>query len=206
MKEIDIRGKIKTESIFEDLTKAIDPYKTKHTNSITFLVDSSPSENAKILITYPGKKVQKRTLSRIAANSVLWQNAYDFAVVPVFKGQKQKIRDFTFEKMLRDFETQKKQDGLFWEDIVALYQENKISVRQFPELSGINAQLFLYVLKWLWIQEDLNYKLNHNKINCPTRYKTEKTGVGRGKFFAALLLVKSGYFTTEDCKKIIALY
>jgi len=79
-------------------------------------------------------------------------------------------------------------------------------------LPGINPKLYLLVLKWIWIQEDFNYKLSWQDVNSPIRYVLEtRTGTptskdaGRGKFYAALILLKH-HFNFDLVKKIIPLY
>ena len=92
-----------------------------------------------------------------------------------------------------------------------LYKNNTITKKQ-PPLSGINSQLYLLVLKWIWIQEDFNYKFNWKEVGSPVKYVLEtrtgsrtSRGAGRAKFFAALILLKH-YFEFEEVKKIIPLY
>ena len=72
--------------------------------------------------------------------------------------------------------------------------------------------LYLLMLKWMWIQEDFNYRLSWQEVNSPVRYVLETRtgsrtarGAGRAKFFAALVLLKY-HFTFEQVKKIIPLY
>jgi hypothetical protein len=79
-------------------------------------------------------------------------------------------------------------------------------------LAGIDTQLYLLVLKWIWIQEDFNYKFSWGEVHSPVRYVLETRtgsrtarGAGRAKFFAALILLKY-HFTFEEVKKIIPLY
>jgi len=68
------------------------------------------------------------------------------------------------------------------------------------------------MLKWIWIQEDFNYRFSWQEVNSPIRYVLEtrtgsrtSKGAGRAKFFAALILLKH-HFTFEQVKKIIPLY
>jgi len=67
-------------------------------------------------------------------------------------------------------------------------------------------------LKWIWLQEDFNYKFSWKEVDSPVQYTLEnKTGkptskgAGRAKFFAALILLKH-HFNFEEVKKIIPLY
>ena len=205
---VKLRDKIRSELpvFFEDLTRELDPYKEAKTGTHEFIVDGDKTGQVEIRINYPGRTASKRKLQLITANSVLWENLYDFAVVPYFKGQMLDIRDFTYRKVLDDFEHYKRGDEDFWNAIVSLYKHNTLPDTKFAHLKGIDPVLFLYVLKWLWAQEDLNYRVNHKDFKCPTKYMNQKRGVGRGKFFASLLLVRSGYFTAKDCIKITSLY
>jgi hypothetical protein len=64
----------------------------------------------------------------------------------------------------------------------------------------------------MWIQEDLNYKLDWRDVNSPEKYirltkrgKPAGKGAGRAKFFAALILARHG-FSLEEIKKIIPQY
>ena len=82
-----------------------------------------------------------------------------------------------------------------------------------PRLKGINSFLFLAALKWIWIQEDLNYKLSWEDVDSSIRYglynkkkKPMSKGAGRAKFFGALILAKSDYFTFEQITKTIPSY
>ncbi len=90
-----------------------------------------------------------------------------------------------------------------------IYFKNELT-REPPKLHGIDSKLFLLTLKWMWIQEDLNYKLDWREVDSPEPYVLEtkrggriKKGAGKAKFFAALVLLRSGYFTLEEVKKII---
>jgi len=105
--------------------------------------------------------------------------------------------------MISDFDEYKKQDENYWKAIVDLLEKNVVSDKDFSYLGGIDAKVFLYVLKWMWIQEDLNYRLNHAEFKCPTRYRlpTGKS-LGRKKFFASLLLVRTPYYNAKECSKL----
>lgn len=144
-------------------------------------------------------------------NSAEWGNLFDFLVIPYTSGKEEKEQEFTFEKMLKDFELYKRDSEEFWKRIEDIYYNNTIS-NEPPTLSGINSKQFLLVLKWIWIQEDFNYKLSWEDVGSPIKYilvtrtgtRTAK-GAGRGKFFAALILLKH-HFTFDEVKKIIPLY
>ncbi len=68
------------------------------------------------------------------------------------------------------------------------------------------------VLKWIWIQEDFNYKFRWDEVDSPTPYvlltkrgtPTSK-GAGRAKFFASMVLVKND-FTVNEAKKIVQVW
>ncbi len=202
---IDIRKKIKPATLFEDLTRELDPHKEKDTCSVVFLVDSSPDNKIKILLKYPGRKVANRNLKKARANSVHWDSLYDFLVVPIVAKKETSEKEFTYRKMLTDFDEHKKQDKPFWEAIIDLLEENVVSDKDFSYLKGIDPKVFLYVLKWMWVQEDLNYRFNHNDFACPTRYRlpTGKS-LGRKKFFASLLIVRTPYYTAKECFKLFS--
>jgi hypothetical protein len=205
MSIIDIRKSLfdaKTK-IFETLVNRLDSYKDEPLLSRYFLVESNG--DMEILIRYPGNKMNRRSHKRIPSK-ILWQNLYDFLVVPKMDGKEYDIREFTYKALLSDFEKNKIRDDKFWNAIIEVYKENYVISDDFSKLEGIPPALFLLVLKWLWIQEDLNYKYSWKDVNAPTRYTNEKTGLGRGKFFGALVLVKSGYFSAEDCIKLTSLY
>jgi len=113
--------------------------------------------------------------------------------------------------MMKDFQENKRKNEKFWKQIEELYQNNTIT-KKSPKLPGINPILYLLMLKWMWIQEDFNYRLNWQEVNSPVRYVLETRtgsrtarGAGRAKFFAALILLKH-HFTFEQVKKIIPLY
>ena len=110
MKATDIRGQIKPDTIFEDLTRNLDPFKKRKVGSLTFLVDSSPDNRVKIFIKYPGRKVLNRNLKQSRENSVHWDFLYDFLVIPEFNGKMLDERELTYRKILADFDEQNKQN------------------------------------------------------------------------------------------------
>ncbi|MEM5809276.1 MAG: hypothetical protein QW156_00005, partial [Candidatus Aenigmatarchaeota archaeon] len=126
-------------------------------------------------------------------------------------GKEAKEQDFTFEKILKDFEENKRDNEEFWKLIEEVYYKNEFT-KEPPKLPGIESGLFLLVLKWIWIQEDLNYKLSWQDVGSPIKYilvtksgsRTEK-GAGRAKFFAALILLKH-HFKFDEVIKIIPMY
>jgi len=206
-KRILLNLKGKENKIYEEITKALDPYKDTERFSNEFVVEGT-LEKPIISIKYPAKKLVKLNPKR--KNSAEYGNLFDFVVV-IHKDGKENIADFTFEKILHDFEEHKKHSEEFWKAIKEVYYKNKIP-SQIPKLKGIDPLLFLSAIKWVWIQEDFNYKLRWDEVKSPTRYKliskrgsTMSRGAGRGKFFGALVLLKNG-FTIEQVKKIIPMY
>lgn len=193
--------------IFEEIAKALDPYKDEETLSKEFVAEGTLEEPI-ISIKYPGKKLVRLNPRR--RNAAAYANLFDFVVV-IHENGEENINDFTFEKILNDFEENKKNDGEFWNILKEMYLTNKL-IREPPELEGINSKLFLLAIKWIWIQEDFNYKLKWDEINSPTRYKllsrrgnSMSRGAGRAKFFGALTLLKNG-FTIQEVKKIVPMY
>lgn len=210
MSEI-IELKIKdTRNIYHELAVALAPHREKPLCSVEFIVEGT-KEKPIIGIRYPGRKVVKRKLKVKRDNFAEWGNLFDFLVIPYIEGKEAKEQDFTFEKILRDFEKYKRENEEFWKLIEEVYHNNEFT-KEPPQLPGIDPKLFLLVLKWIWIQEDLNYKLSWEDVGSPIRYilvtrtgtRTTK-GAGRGKFFAALILLKH-HFTFDEVKKIIPLY
>ncbi|MBD3191168.1 MAG: hypothetical protein GF308_11010 [Candidatus Heimdallarchaeota archaeon] len=190
------------DNIYHELAMVLHPYREEKKWSIEFIVEGD-LDNPVIGIKYPGKKVKKRKLKRPSKRTYPWENLYDFKVIPYIAG-KPKPELFTFDNILHDFETHKKDNEEFWELIVEMYEKNKISSEP-PKLSGIHSKLFLLTLKWLWILEDLNYKYNYKEVNSPVKYKLKHKGVGRTKSYAALILIKD-YFSHEEVRKIIPIF
>jgi len=206
-----IELKIKSHKrIYQELAKALSPFKEKPAGSILFIVEGTKKRPI-IGIRYPGKKVRKRVLKTIRTNSALWANLYDFEVVPFKNGKEVDTQKFTFEALLKDFQNNKRNSEKFWKILEKLYQDNTMT-KNPPKLPGIDSQLYLLVLKWIWIQEDFNYRFGWEEVNSPVRYVLETRtgsrtakGAGRAKFFAVLILLKH-HFTFEQVKKIIPLY
>lgn len=201
---IDIRQKIHAATLFEDLTRELDPYKKKPTTAITFLVDSSPDRRVKILIKYPGRKVKERT------GRIPWANLYDFLVVPKYNGKEVDTRKLQWRNLMTDFCGHKLQSNEFWKVLDGVYRNNEVDYGKVPKLGGMDPTLYLLLIKWMWIQEDLNYRFSSKDIrNCPTEYRNETKGgsptrgAGRKKFYAGLLLVKYHNFTPHEVGRII---
>ena len=194
--------------IFKNLVKALIPYYQEPTASHLFIVEGS-IKAPRIGIRYPGYKLRARTLKKPNKSSVLWANIFDFEVVP-FNGKKEGTsRDFTYAKLLKDFEENKKDDTTFWKMIVDVYENNRI-ISPFPKLSGIDSRQFLEMLKWMWIQEDFNYRLSCTEVDSPVRYclqnktgSSTSKGAGRKKFYAALILIKFHQFGAAEMRRII---
>ncbi len=196
--------------IYQELSKALAPYREKPSGSILFIVEGT-KKKPKIGIRYPGRKLRKRKLKIVRSNSALWANLYDFEVVPFQNGRELTTQEFTYEKLLKDFQENKKESKKFWSMLEELYKNNTITKKP-PKLKGINSLLYLLVLKWMWIQEDFNYRYDWKEVQSPIRYVLEtrtgsrtSRGAGRAKFFAALILIKH-HFNFDQVKKIIPLY
>jgi len=196
--------------IYQELSKALAPYREKPRGSILFIVEGTKKKPI-IGIRYPGRKLRKRTLKIVRSNSALWANLYDFEVVPFRGGKELTTQEFTYEKLLKDFQENKKESKKFWSMLEELYRNNTITKKP-PVLKGIDPYLYLLVLKWMWIQEDFNYRYSWKEVQSPIRYVLEtrtgsriSKGAGRAKFFAALILIKY-HFTFDQVKKIIPLY
>ena len=196
--------------IYQELAQALAPYREEQAGAILFIAEGTKKKPL-IGIRYPGKKLRKRTLRVERINSALWANLYDFEVVPYKNGKEINTQNFTFEAMMRDFQENKKNNKKFWNMLKELFNGNSISKRP-PKLPGIDPLLYLLVLKWIWIQEDFNYRFSWQEVESPVRYVLETRtgsrtarGAGRAKFFAALILLKH-YFNFDLVKKIIPLY
>jgi len=171
--------------IYQELTQALSPYREEPPGTVLFIVEGTKKKPI-IGLRYPGKKLRKRTLQVERANSALWANLYDFEVVPYKNGKELNTQDFTFEALMRDFQENKRNNKKFWGMLEKLYNHNTITKKP-PKLPGIDPLLYLLVLKWIWIQEDFNYKFNWKEVESPVRYVLEtrtgsrtSKGAGRG--------------------------
>lgn len=201
------------DNIYQEVARNLYPYRTSEMGSVLFIVEGTEEERI-VGLRYPGRKVSRRELVRPNRNSNLWSNLYDFEVVPFENNEEIPTANFTWDRILVDFKDNKSLDNIFWGQIKEIHDNNNISTGIPPELPGINSRLFLIMLKWLWIQEDFNYKLRWQDLELPETEKyclTTRTGsitsggAGRTKFFAAMTLIRNG-FTYEIVKKIIPLY
>ena len=203
--EINIPG---GSSIFKHLADTLLPYHTKAVGSYLFIVEGTLAK-PRIGIRYPGYKLKQRTLKKPNKNSSLWANLYDFEVVPFEKGKEGSSVHFTYANLLKDFELYKKDNVSFWKMIVQVHSDNMID-RELPKLGGIDPRQFLEMLKWMWIQEDFNYKLSWKEVESKVPYRLQNRnggptskGAGRDKFYAALILVHGNYFDAASMRKII---
>lgn len=194
--------------IFKHLIYALFPYYTKKVGSFLFVVEGT-SKKPRIGIRYPGYKLKNRILKKPRKNSALWANLFDFEVVPFEKGKEASSVHFTYANLLKDFEAHKKNNTVFWKMIVRVHSHNMID-KEPPKLDGIDSRQFLEMLKWMWIQEDLNYKLSWKEVGSKIPYRLQNKngkptskGAGRDKFYAALILVHGGHFNAVSMRKII---
>lgn len=205
-KELHINN---SDKIYKELTAALFPFADSSAGSHLFIVEGTLKKPI-VGIRYPGRKVRKRDVDIARKNSCPWANLYDFEVVAFNQGKEVNSKEFTFSKILEDYEQNKKGNREFWKCLEELFLKNKIT-REIPKLKGIDSGLFLSMVKWIWIQEDFNYKFKWDEVESPARYVLENRtgtrtarGAGRAKFFAALILLN--YFDYEVVKKIIPLY
>jgi len=205
IREVHIPG---GSDIFKHLSHALLPYHTKAVGSHLFIVEGTLAK-PRIGIRYPGRKLKRRTLKKPNKNSALWANLYDFEVVPFEKGKENSSIHFTYANLLKDFEEHKKDNSSFWKTIIQVHDYNVIN-KEPPKLGGIDTRRFLEMLKWMWIQEDLNYKLSWREVGSEMPYRlqnrnggTTSKGAGRDKFYAALILVHENHFDAASMRKII---
>ena len=186
--------------IYQELAQKLSPYRKKSAGSSLFIVEGTKQKPI-VGIRYPGKKVKKREGKQVR---IKWANLYDFEVVPFENGKKKDTKKFTFTELLKDFQENKKDSEKFWKLLEEMYYKNKIS-EEPPELKGIESKLYLLVLKWIWLQEDFNYRLGWQEVDSPVQYRLETRtaakSVGRARLFAVLTLLRN-HFTLEQVEKI----
>jgi hypothetical protein len=194
--------------IYKELAEALVPHREKPTASVIFIVEGSLAE-PRIGIRYPGYKLKPRVLNKPNKSSALWANLLDFEVIPFVDGQQGTSKLFTYAGLLNDFYTYKKDNDIFWEMIKQVHKDNTIE-KVPPKLGGIDPRQFLEMLKWMWLQEDVNYRLSSEETKSPLRYslqnkngKPTSKGAGRNKFYAALILVRENHFDAASLRKII---
>ncbi|MCX6787280.1 MAG: hypothetical protein NTY93_02005 [Candidatus Kaiserbacteria bacterium] len=205
IREIHIPG---GSDVFKHLAHALLPYHTKAVGSYLFIVEGTLTK-PRIGIRYPGRKLEQRILKKPNKNSALWANLFDFEVVPFEKGKESSSVHFTYANLLKDFEMHKKENASFWKMIVRVHNYNEID-EEPPKLGGIDSRQFLEMLKWMWIQEDLNYKLSWREVGSEMPYRLQNKngkptskGAGRDKFYATLILVHGNHFDAASMRKII---
>lgn len=212
-----IELKIKdTKNPYHEIALALEKYKDEEICSIRFIVEGN-LKNPLVAIDYPGRKMFKRELKTKRENIARYANLFDFRVIPYENGKELGPEKFTFDKFLIDFKDNKSDNEEFWNMLQELYHSNIISKKP-PQLPGIDPLVFLLTLKWIWIEEDFNYKFKWDDIQSKTKYvlakiskKTGKEqsvsrGAGRAKFFASVILLKRKDFTYQEVKKIIPLF
>lgn len=199
-----------SKNLYQDLTKGLYPYHEQPAGSILAIVEGT-KELPIIGLRYPGRKLVKRHPKVVRSNTVHWANLYDFEVVPFSNGKELTTERFTYQVMLEDFQDNKSQSEDFWSCLETVYETNEVP-KKIPRLGGIDTELYLRVLKWIWVQEDFNYRLKWDEVGSPERYVLQNrtgtrtsSGAGRAKFYAALILLKH-HFTFNQVKKIIPLY
>jgi hypothetical protein len=121
-KRILLNLKDKENKIYEEITKALNPYKDTERFSNEFIVEGT-LEKPIISIKYPAKKMVKLEPKR--KNSAEYGNLFDFVVI-IYKDGEGEISGFTFEKILHDFEEHKKHSEEFWKAIKEVYYKNKV--------------------------------------------------------------------------------
>lgn len=195
-------------SVYKQLAQILPQFRNEPTRSRLFIVEGT-LQHPRVGFRYPGYKLKPRTLTRPNRKSALWANLLDFEVVPFIGGKEESSTLFTYRILLKDFELHKKDDAEFWTRIGQLHKSNFIPHR-LPRLRGIGSRQFLEMLKWMWIQEDLNYKLSSKEVDSSLHYRLQNksgsatgNGAGRDKFYAGLLLVKHHNFDAGKVGKII---
>jgi hypothetical protein len=207
--KLDVLNVPEGDDIFKHLAKLLIPHKASPVGSHLFVVEGT-IDKPRIGIRYPGRKLRFRTeVKKANKNTAMWANLLDFEVIPFDEGEPGLSVKFTYDNLLKDFEEHKKDSEEFWKIILELHEHNRLP-EILPNLLGMDTRLFLEMLKWMWLQEDTNYKLSWEEVDSPIRYRLETKkqkptgkGAGRDKFFAALILVKGGYFKASQIKKII---
>lgn len=210
-----------------NLANELAPFYNKKTFSEEFVVEGT-LENPKIILRYPGERRLDRYLLHSGGKQsklkIRWINIFDFFVVTYDDGGEMDGGIFSYWNLADDFYANKRESKEFWDLLENTYNKEDFS-DGFPELPGIDPELYLLTLKWMWIQEELNYTtlIEPNQIkNKIPRYELHKMkwekkdrkkvriistskvrGIGRKAFYAPLLLMKFHNFTPKEVKKII---
>lgn len=184
---------------YREIAAALIPHRNEAKLSVTFITEGT-IQTPIVSIKYPGRRVEETPSGR----KYKWQHLLDFVVVPFANSKELDPAGFTFEKLARDFYEHKKNSDEFWKLVEEIYYANELT-KQPPKLIGIGPELFLWVLKWIWIQEDFNYRLSWEEVGSTIPYKLKRGsgGAGRAKQFAQLILFRSGRFTFDEVAKII---
>lgn len=184
---------------YRELVAYLEPHCRQPQLSYCLVVEGTIS-NPIVMLKYPGNRVKKFSWKRPRADSPTWPNLFDFYVEPYIDGVPSGNL-FSYPNLLDDFVKHKIENQQFWEAIVTLYKTNRLTPA--PNLGGIDSNIYLSALKWIWIQEELNYVLLPKDVGASETYRTEKRGVGKTKYYAGLLLAHSHDFTVDQILKII---
>ncbi len=202
-KELHIKN---PKEVYKELSNFLYKYADSPAGSYLFIVEGTVKKPI-MAIRYPGKKVRKREVKKITKSSCLWANMLDFEVVVYENGKELGSKDFTFSKIAEDYDKNKKGNKEFWSCLEELFKTDEVK-RSIPKLPGIDSELFLLAVKWIWIQEDLNYRLNWEETCSPVKYRLESKkgnsvsgGAGRKRFYAFLRLLD--WFDFKTVCKII---
>ncbi len=196
--------------IYQELASFLIQYKDSPQGTHLFVVEGTLN-NPIVALRYPGRKLVKRThkAKTKPKNFIEWANLCDFEVVGFRNRVEIPKNELTYSKIFEDFAANKIKSATFCRLLDNLYKHNTIT-GEIPTLHGIDSKLFLLMLKWLWIQEDLNYKLSWREVNSKIPYRLQNRnggptskGAGRDKFYAALILVHGNYFDAASMRKII---
>jgi len=198
------------ERIYKELAAFLIRYKDSAQGVHLFVVEGT-LKNPIIALRYPGRKLVKRThkAKTKPKNFVEWANLCDFEVVAFRNGVEIPKNEFTYRKIFEDFAANKIGSAAFCKLLDDVYKHNTIT-GEIPTLHGIDPKLFLLMLKWMWIQEDLNYKFSSAYVESPIKYRLQtlkgsatSDGAGRARFYASLFLLRSGEFDAKIIPKII---
>lgn len=198
------------EHIYQELAAFLIRYKDSAQGTHLFVVEGT-LKNPIIALRYPGRKLIKRPhKAKIKPkNFIEWANLCDFEVVAFRNGVEIPKNEFTYRKIFEDFATYKIESTAFCKLLDEVYKHNTIT-EEIPTLRGIEPKLFLLMLKWMWIQEDLNYKFSSSYVESPIKYRLQtlkgsatSDGAGRARFYASLFLLRSGEFDAKIIPKII---
>lgn len=196
--------------IYQELASFLIQYKDSPQGTHLFVVEGTLN-NPIVALRYPGRKLVKRThkAKTKPKNFIEWANLCDFEVVGFRNRVEIPKNELTYSKIFEDFAANKIKSAAFCRLLDNLYKHNTIT-GEIPTLHGIDSKLFLLMLKWLWIQEDLNYKFSSSYVESPIKYRLQtlkgsatSDGAGRARFYASLFLLRSGEFDAKIIPKII---